>query len=227
MRPRIPILAAALLVAATAAQATLTEAIPFDKKVETSAAIILGKVVKTESRWDESHSRILTYTTFRVDKSYKGQPLGDLTLVTPGGQVGDVQQATIGVPTFREGDENVVFVRQTKAGATVSYFDQGAYAIVDRDNERYVQPVETNAVRIDTQRGVAVDPEPARPLRTFESDVRDSMGRIAAERMELIERQKKQRNEASLWGTLSRNRALIALALIGAVLATWQLTKRQ
>lgn len=226
MRPRIPILAAALVLTAVAANATLTEAIPFDKKVETAATIVLGKVVRTESRWDDSHSRILTYTTIRVEKAFKGRADGDITVVTPGGQVGDVHQVTIGVPTFREGDENVLFVRNTSAGPTVAYFDQGAYAVYQENNEAYVQPVESDAVRIDTQRGVAVESEAARPLRQFESDVREAVGRITAQRMELIERQRRARNQASIWSILERNAGLVLLALVGAMLATWQLTRR-
>ena len=225
MRPRTLLVAAALLATATA-HATLTEAIPFDKKVGTSASIILGKVVRTESRWDESHSRILTYTTFRVSKSYKGLPANEMTVVTPGGQVGDIHQVTIGVPEFHVGDDNVVFVRNTKAGATVAYFDQGAYSVVARDNDTFVQPVETNAVRIDTQRGVAVAPEEARPLRQFEGEVRAAIGRITAERMQIIEKEKRGRKQASILGTLGENKGLVALALLGVAIAAWQL-KRQ
>mgnify|MGYP006176776515 CR=1 FL=1 len=49
--------------------------------------------------------------------------------VTPGGIVGSVAQEVVGVPKFRKGDEHVVFVRQSKAGPTVLYLEQGAYRI--------------------------------------------------------------------------------------------------
>jgi hypothetical protein len=57
------------------------------------------------------------------------------------------------------------------------------------------------------------------------SSVRETVRRREAHRMELIEQQK--REQASLRTQLHRNRGLLALALIGAMLAAWQWAKRQ
>src|SRR5947207_12609301 len=119
---RITALAAALVILVVpAAHAAIAVAASFDDKVDNAAAIILGKCVRTESRFDPSGRWIVTYSTFAVEKSLKGTAAGEVTLVTPGGSVGSVHQSTVGVPAFREGDEQVVFVKNTRLGPTVLY----------------------------------------------------------------------------------------------------------
>src|SRR5258708_6341640 len=106
---------AAFLIASDA-HATLQRAIEFDQKVDEAAAIVLAKVARTHSQWDPSHRWILTYSTFTVEQTLKGSAPAEVTLVTPGGAVGNVVQSTIGIRPFREGDENVVFIKNTTAG---------------------------------------------------------------------------------------------------------------
>jgi hypothetical protein len=226
---RLPIAAAvmaAALLATPRADATLARAIDFDTKVADSQAIVLGECTRTESRFDVEHRWILTYTTFRVERSIKGQPMQEITVVTPGGHVGDLHQATIGVPVFQRGDENVVFVKSSAAGPTVAYFDQGAYAVTREGNQRIVTPVPTRAVVVDDQRGMAVATEGPKTLEQFEADVRRA-DRAAFQRMEVIrERERQQADATSLSSIILRNKSLIVLALLGAVLATWQFLKR-
>ncbi|HEV8659853.1 MAG TPA: hypothetical protein VGS96_14695 [Thermoanaerobaculia bacterium] len=205
------------------AEATLMKSATFDEKVENAAAIVLGTAVKKETRWDASHRWILTYTTFRIEKSYKGLPAQqEITIVTPGGQVGDLHQDTPGVPEFAVGSDNVLFIRNSSQGPTVLFFDQGAY---DVDKNRLVKPVASDAVTIDTQRGMAVPAEEPRTLQQFERDVRDAEQRGAIKnRMEMIKRQPQE--PPSLWSTIVRNKFLIALAIAGVALATWQYLRR-
>jgi hypothetical protein len=202
--------------------ATLTKAATFDEKVANSAAIVLGHVVKKDSKWDDQHRYILTYTTFKIEKSYKGlDGQQEITVVTPGGQVGDVLQDTSGVPDFVEGSDRVVFVRNSSAGPTVLYFDQGAYDVA----KGVVQPVASDAVLLDTQRGMAVAAEEPRTLQQFERAVQDSQRRATFNRMEMIRRQQ-QVQQPSIGATLARYKYLIVLALLGIAVATWQLLRR-
>jgi hypothetical protein len=222
-------LASLLALMPMAADATVMRAVSFDEKVENSAAIVAGRCVRAESRWDASGKTIYTYTTFSVDKVIKGaaQPTREITVVTPGGTVGHIRQDSIGVPSFQEGDENVLFVRNSAIGPTIAYLEQGAYELVRDGNEQVVRPVATEAVHIDEQRGVAVPAESARPLRVFEGEVRAAERRIAFQRNELIERQRREAAaQSSIWSTIKRNRLLVALAIIGAALATWTLVRR-
>ncbi len=218
-------IAAVLAFAPMTAQATISRAVKFDEKVDRAASIIVGRVVSQESSWDANRQRILTYSKIAVEKTLKGSPAREITIVTPGGTVGDIAQDYVGVPRFHTGDENVVFVRETRAGPTVLFFDQGAYRLEKNSGgERIVTPLVSSAVLVDVQRGVATTPESPRSLRDFESNVRDSIGRHEANRMRMIEQ--KQREEASLWNQVKRNKTLVILALLGAILATWHLVKR-
>lgn len=218
-------LAALLLLLPLRAEATLAEAKSFDEKVDQAAAIVVGRVVGKESRWDDARRWILTYYRFEVEKSLKGFPTREVTIVIPGGVVDNIQQDTVGVPKFNIGDEHVLFVRNTQAGPTVLFFEQGAYKLVpDGRGERVVLPAVSSAVLIDTQAGKAVSPEEPRTLRDFEGRVRETIRKREALKMEMIEKRKKE--EASIMRVLERNKALVLLALIGALLATWQLIRR-
>lgn len=217
--------AAGLALTPLAAEATLSRAIQFDEKVEKAESIVLGKVVAQESRWDDAHKWILTYSTFEVEKTLKGTPSQRVTIVTPGGTVDNIAQNVIGVPRFRNGEESVVFVRSTPGGPTVLYFEQGAYRVTKNDRgDRIVRSAVSSPVIVDSQRGAAVAPEEARPLRDFEQRVEKTMRDREAVRMEMLEQQK--REESSIWAMVQRNKLLVALALIGAALATWQLLRR-
>lgn len=203
----------------------MARAVKFDEKVERASAIVVGKVVAQQSAWDANRERILTYNTFRVEQTLKGAPSQEITIITPGGTVGDIAQDYVGVPRFNNGAEHVVFVKNTKAGPTVLFFDQGAYRVEkDSRGERIVAPLESNAVFVDSQRGAAVAPESPRSLRDFAGSVRESARRGEVMRMELIEQ--KKREEASLWNQVKRNKLLVIIGLLGVMLATWQLVKR-
>lgn len=219
------LLAAAATFAPVAAQATVAIAVPFDQKVDAAESIVLGKCVKTRSQYDPSGRWIVTYSTFQVEKAMKGQPPQEITVVTPGGEVGGIHQSTVGVPTFERGREHVLFVRETKLGPTVADFDQGAYDVVDEGGQRIVRPVPSGATRMDEQRGVVVEAESAQPLPAFEGAVRHAVERNAKNRMALIEKQRIA-EQSSFSEVVKRNKLLIALALVGAALATWQLLRR-
>ncbi|HUP49957.1 MAG TPA: hypothetical protein VNA04_14315 [Thermoanaerobaculia bacterium] len=221
------ILAGSAFVAVPRAGATVALAATFDEKVENAQAIVLGRVVKQETRYDEEKRFILTYTTFRVEKALKGGAPPDLTLVTPGGRVGEVRQTTVGVPVFEEGREHVVFVRDSSRGPTVLFFDQGAYDVVTERGERIVLPVATGAVRLDAQRGVAAAPEQPRTLREFEAAVRAAGERARLHRMQVLEQQRREAEErSSIWTAVARNKWVILLAVLGLIVATIHFMRR-
>src|SRR5258708_3806793 len=228
---RVPLLLGATALAgflmAWDGEATLQRAIDFDQKVDQAAAIVLGKVARTHSQWDPSHRWILTYSTFTVEQTLKGPAPAEVTLVTPGGAVGNVVQSTIGIRPFHEGDENVVFIKNTPAGPTVLYFDQGAYDVkADEHGEKMIVPVSTGAVHIDPQRGTAVESERPRTMREFTRDVHDSMERGRASKMQLVNKRNHPQQQASFIDTVSKYKLLFALALIGALLATSHFVRR-
>ena len=202
----------------------------FQQKVDKAAAIILGKCVSQESRFDPSGRWILTYSTFQVEKAMKGSAAPEVTIVTPGGHIGSLHQTSIGVPAFRPGAENVLFVKDSNVGPTVLFFDQGAYDVTsDEHGDRVVAPVPSDLVKIDTQRGVAVPAESPQPLKQFEQRVNDTMQDLRQEhtRMDVLARkQNKPPEQASLWQVIKDNKWTILLAIAGLAYATLLLVRR-
>jgi hypothetical protein len=222
----------ALLLAALAvptANAAIAQAASFDEKVDNAAAIILGKCVKTEARFDPTGRWIVTYATFAVEQSMKGSAAGEMTVVTPGGVVNGIHQETIGVPAFQAGDEHVIFLRNTRLGPSPLYFDQGTYNVgVSDHGEKVIVPMPSNVIHIDTQRAMAVAPaDEPRTLSAFRQAVDDSM-RGSAKRMQMsaMTETKRKVKQTSIWTTLASNKLLVALALVGIAIAAWQLWRR-
>src|SRR5512138_1432676 len=134
--------ATAIILSASIARATTVRAVSFDDKVSTAESILLGRCTATKTMWDPQHRWIVTYATFQVDQSIKGAPVRELTVVTPGGTVDGVHQSSVGITPFEKGDERVLFVKNTRLGPTVLYFDQGTYAVSkDARGERVITPV--------------------------------------------------------------------------------------
>lgn len=213
----------AVLMAVPAAHATLATAATFDQKVDKAATIFLGKCVRQESRFDPSGRWILTYSTFQVEKAMKGAAVPEITIVTPGGQVGALHQTTIGIPAFQPGAENVIFVKNSNLGPTVLYFDQGAYDVrADASGERVVTPVPSDLVKIDAQRGIAVAPDNTpEALPKFQERVNDTLRDLRNEKIKMDAlAAEKLRKEASLWSVAKENKWTILLALAGIAFAT-------
>jgi hypothetical protein len=228
---RLAPLAALLLVvlAVPAAHAAIAQAATFDEKVDNSAAIILGKCVKTEARYDPTGRWIVTYATFAVEQSMKGNAAGEVTIVTPGGSVNGIHQETIGVPVFQAGDEHVVFLRNTRLGPSPLYFDQGTYNVVaDEHGQKLIVPMPSNVIHIDSQRAMAVAPaDEPRTLEAFKAAIGESM-RGSQKRLEMNAMAKvpKSKLQASIWSTIAANKLLVAVALLGIAIAAWQLWRR-
>src|SRR6059058_5784905 len=75
---RLVAIVALLLVALAvpAAHAAVAQAATFDEKVDNAAAIILGKCVKTEARFDPTGRWIVTYATFNVEETIRAPRRG-------------------------------------------------------------------------------------------------------------------------------------------------------
>jgi hypothetical protein len=214
------------IILASPARATLVKAVTFDDKVEHADAILLGRCTETRTAWDDQHRWILTYATFQVEQSVKGAPVREITVVTPGGSIGGLHQSSVGITPFDKGDERVLFVRNTRVGPTVLYFDQGTYDVSnDARGQRVVTPVMSESVRMDSQTGTIVPVEQPRTLRDFIGAVHESERRIDTVRMEMLERQR-QTAKPEVRSIAGRYWYLIALAAIGAALATWQILRK-
>ncbi len=126
---RTKVLWAVLGLWAGAAQATtmLREEVP--ELTRSSDAVVRGKVVRTESRWSSDRMRIYTEIELEVSESLKGAPAKRITLVQPGGVVGDIGQTVSGLASFSPGEDVVVFLRKKGPRFAVNGLGQGKYAV--------------------------------------------------------------------------------------------------
>jgi hypothetical protein len=79
--------------------------------------ILVGTVVDLESEWNNKRTLICTYVTVAVEDHIKGAPdQMEVTVMVPGGQVGDVGVAVSGVTEFSKGEEVLLFLEGDEAG---------------------------------------------------------------------------------------------------------------
>lgn len=94
------------------AQATTVIPPNFDELVSRAQVIFEGEVTGLQSQWigEGSEHRIVTFVTFKVDDTLKGNPGATYSMRMLGGTVdGQTMEVTDG-PKFKVGDRNVLFV---------------------------------------------------------------------------------------------------------------------
>ncbi|HVT08076.1 MAG TPA: hypothetical protein VHO67_11500 [Polyangia bacterium] len=124
--PALVALAAALGGAATA-RATLIMALDLPAMVGRAERIAVVDVLSVQAAWDARHERITTTIQLQVVEGWKGglQPGAHLTVLQPGGTVGDVTTTVDGMPRFVPGERTLVFLHGPPERATVVGLTQG------------------------------------------------------------------------------------------------------
>ena len=118
-----------VLTAATAG-ATVLIPIEFRELVRVSSTIVHGRVSDVRSEWGDGRRTLETFLTIDVTEYMKGSLGGTLTVHVPGGQIGRYRTIFVGAPTFREGDEVVLFLRSYNGVLSIVGLSQGAFRVV-------------------------------------------------------------------------------------------------
>ncbi|HEY0712883.1 MAG TPA: hypothetical protein VGF45_09435 [Polyangia bacterium] len=89
--------------------------------------IVVAEVLSVTSRWETGRRRIVTSVEINVAESWKGSVPSSrrITVLQPGGQVGDIEMKVYGLPLFREGERAVLFLRGGESASTVVGFSEG------------------------------------------------------------------------------------------------------
>lgn len=125
-------LMAALGVAAHASQIAYLSP---KEMAERADLVVLGKVARVHSFWNENHTKIFTRTTIAVDETYKGTASPTVDILQLGGTVDYVRVTVDGALSWTEGEEVLLFLEPYVPGARqVSGFSQGKFDI-ERDPE--------------------------------------------------------------------------------------------
>jgi hypothetical protein len=111
---RMKVLSLAASVACVAGTGSATTVIPpsFDQLVNDAQIIFQGTVTGVRSEWtgEGAQRHIVSYITFKVDDTFKGNPGAQCTLRMLGGTVAGQTMEVSDAPKFKAGDRDVLFV---------------------------------------------------------------------------------------------------------------------
>jgi hypothetical protein len=106
-------LPAAALLLSSVAGATIVVPMTLEEMAIEASCVARGRVVNTQSAWDDAQRRIYTYTEIQIlERIHTSRSVPDFVVVrTLGGEVGEVGMKVSGTPRFTLGEEVVVFLR--------------------------------------------------------------------------------------------------------------------
>lgn len=107
--PRL--VAFALCVLCTTAEATTLLAFDVSELVRRSDAIVVGKVLRSESRWSGDGRLIFTESEVEVREVVKGGPATLVRVQELGGVVDGLEQRVQGMASFSPGEEVLLFLQ--------------------------------------------------------------------------------------------------------------------
>jgi hypothetical protein len=101
-----------LLAAAGVARSTTVISPTFDQLVAEAQTVFVGEVMNVRAEWEATPSgrAIVTLVTFRVEDVWKGNVGAVTQLEFLGGEIGEIGMKVEGMPVFRLGQRDVLFV---------------------------------------------------------------------------------------------------------------------
>ncbi len=105
-----------LLAAAPAVLAAVAIPATVEGLSRASDAVVRGRVEKVYARRSPDGRLVATYAEISATSAWRGSPPARLTVVTPGGVVGDFSQRVDGMAAFQQGEEVVVFLARAGGG---------------------------------------------------------------------------------------------------------------
>ncbi len=187
MRAWVAVFALSLLCWASPVRASLVLALDLPTLVTRADHVAVVEVASVKSDWDANHEQILSTIDLVVVESWKGgdAPASHITVVQPGGTVGDLTQTVHGMTRFVAGERAVVFLAGRPERASVVGMAQGK-RLVRRDagSGRLVvhAPDRAGATFIRTTPASSTAPVfdlHVRPLDDLRADVRSLAARVA------------------------------------------------
>ena len=132
--------------------------------------IVVGTVQSVHAAWDLQHRKIISTIEVDIEDIWKGLQAGNrrVTIVQPGGSVGDMEMTVQGMPSFILGEKSLLFLH----GQQVVGMGQGKRALAwdDASKQWLVQSPETEGVvevgpDAKLRQAKRQDPIPLRDLR--------------------------------------------------------------
>jgi hypothetical protein len=124
------LLTIALLLVAGTLSATVLLPAEFREIVAGAEIIVHARVVDVRPQWVDGRRRIESVVTIEVLTPFKGGNQRTIVFKVPGGQIGRYRSMMVGAPSFRQGDEAVLFLNAR--GAEVPWvfgLNQGVFRV--------------------------------------------------------------------------------------------------
>jgi hypothetical protein len=119
---------------ASSSRASLLRAMGLGELVNAADIIVVGSVASVHAAWDVQHRRITSTIEIDIEESWKGPAAVSrrLSIVQPGGSVGDIEMTVQGMPSFSTGEKSVLFLQGQRRFHVVG-MGQGKRALLWND----------------------------------------------------------------------------------------------
>ena len=178
-------LAAALLALASVLPVHATTIVPADlnELAIKASAIVYARIVDVRALESDDRLRVESLITAEAIGYVKGNLGRTISFRVPGGTVGAYKTVMVGVPSFRAGEEVILFVSgSAPAAAHLVGFSQGVYRVRadERTGVKMVIPAPAFSTEVNTtlKRGT----RPPMPLDEFARRVREIVARPRSDR---------------------------------------------
>lgn len=125
----------------------------FEELSSNSESIIIGKVKNIDSYWNEERTNIYTEVTVSIEDDIKGVNKQDeITIITPGGEVDGITQYVSDSPTFKLGEEAVLFLNELSSqNLSPQQIQPGTYQVTGSSQGKIdITDSSTNNITINT-----------------------------------------------------------------------------
>ncbi|HZE20246.1 MAG TPA: hypothetical protein VE402_09015 [Candidatus Angelobacter sp.] len=136
------VVAVAALLCSQAAFATTVQKLSLQDLTKRSESIVMARVTDAVSAWDAGHKEIYTTYTLQILNAVKGRKgESTVTIRQIGGTVDNIASIVPGMPSFKRGEQVVVFLTQKDAAGYpwVMGLQQGKYTVVEKDGAKFVR----------------------------------------------------------------------------------------
>jgi hypothetical protein len=155
-----------ILLIATSSYATTVQRLGLEDLVKKAHTIVVGRVTNSRTYWSSNRKLIFTNYTIQVDESIKGQAGRSVEVTTIGGKLDGVELHVAGMPSFRTGENAVVFVEESAGYQTVLGLSQGKFTVTNGEVTNSVGDLSFP------------DGRPGRPTRMPLQDFKDQIRRF-------------------------------------------------
>ncbi len=155
-----------------------------------SKEIILGEVKDKVSFWGEGQKKIFTRITIEVSEVVKGENVEKmLTIVQPGGEVGNIGMKVQGLANFNIGEEALLFLRKSERDYIVVGLAQGKISVMEeKESGKKIAQRNSTDLMVQSMKGQA---EPMSTIGPIE------LNKLITQIKEILDR----RGEAEIGGS--------------------------